>query len=386
MLRAVIPLTEWPTFLASADPTQDLPHVRPDDVAQIQYTSGTTGFPKGALLHHRGLVTNARFFTRRLGARPGDALLNPMPLFHTAGCGLCTLGPLTTGAAQILLPAFDPAHMLALIEEEQVTLTGGPPTMLVALLEHPDLARRNLSSVRALNTGAAPVLPELVQRTEATFGVPLTVAFSQTEASPSITMTRPEDPPEVRATTVGRPLPQTELKIVDPASGATVLPGTIGEICARGYLVMHGYFDNPEATAAAIDAQGWLHTGDLGRLDAAGYCRVEGRLKDMIIRGGENIYPREIEAVLFAHPTVSDVAVVGIPDDRWGEVVAAFVRPAPGQTPSAEDLFAYCRMHLAAYKTPRHWRFVEQFPQTPSGKIQKFILREQFIREQSVGG
>jgi fatty-acyl-CoA synthase len=382
LLREVIPLTEWPAFVASGDSSRELPPVTPNDVAQIQYTSGTTGSPKGALLQHRGLVNNARLFARRFGALPGDVMLNPMPLFHTAGCGLFTLGPLTTGGASLLLPGFDPARMLALIEEERVTLTGGVPTMLVTMLEHPDLAQRDLSSLRSLLTSGAPILPELVRRTEAAFGVPLMTALGQTEASPLITMTRPEDPPEVRATTAGQPLPQTELKIVDPATGETVPLGTIGEICVRGFLVMRGYFDNPEGTAAAIDAEGWLHTGDLGTMDAQGYCRVEGRLKDMIIRGGENIYPREIEAVLFAHPAVSDVAVVGIPDDYWGETVAAFVRPVPGQTPSEEELSAYCRQHLAGYKTPRHWRFVEQFPQTPSGKIQKFALREMLLGEQ----
>jgi fatty-acyl-CoA synthase len=240
--------------------------------------------------------------------------------------------------------------------------------------------------LRVLLTGGAPVPTELVRRTESAFGVPLTTAFAQTEASPVITQTCPEDPPELRAATVGRPLPQTEVKIVDPISGATVPPGTIGEICARGYLVMGGYFDNPDGTAAAIDAEGWLRTGDLGTMDSQGYCRVEGRLKDMIIRGGENIYPREIEAVLSAHPGVSDVAVVGIPDAYWGEVVAAFVRPAAGQAPTEEELFAYCRRRLAGYKTPRHWQFVERFPQTPSGKIQKFVLREMFLRDQRTGG
>lgn len=381
LLRDVIPLTEWSAFIASGNPAQALPAVTPDDVAQIQYTSGTTGFPKGALLHHRGLINNARLYARRLGAIPGDVWLNIMPLFHTAGCVMQTLGPLTTGGMQVLPPGFDPGLTLALIEAERVTLTGGAPTMLLALLEHPDFPRRDLSTVRAVMVGGTPVLADLARRVEKAFGAVLTTVFAQTEASPVITHVRPDDPPEVRATTVGQPLPQTEVKIVDPATGATVPPGTLGEVCARGYLVMRGYFDNPEATAGAIDAEGWLHTGDLGTMDARGYCCIEGRLKDMIIRGGENIYPQEIEAVLFAHPAVSDVAVVGIPDEYWGEVVAAFVRPVPEQTPTEEELFAYCRQHLAGYKTPRIWRFVEQFPQTPSGKIQKFVLRERFVGE-----
>lgn len=383
LLREAIPLTEWSAFFASGEPARVLPNVAPDDIAQIQYTSGTTGFPKGALLHHRGLVNNANLCARRLGAVPGDVWLNPMPLFHTAGCVLLTLGPTMTGGAHVLPPGFDPALIFALFEEERVTISGGVPTMLIAFLEHPDLARRDHSTLRALICGGASVPADIVRRTEAAFGAPLLTVFGQTEASPLITQVSPDDTAELRATTVGRALPQTEVKIVDPATGATVPHGTIGEICARGYLVMRSYFDNLEATAAAVDAEGWLHTGDLATMDAEGYCRIEGRLKDMIIRGGENIYPAEIEAVLIAHPAVGDVSIVGIPDETWGEVVAAFVRPAPGQTTTADDLFDYCREHLAPYKTPRHWRFVEQFPQTPSGKIQKYVLREQFIREQN---
>jgi fatty-acyl-CoA synthase len=380
-LRELLSLAEWPAFVASGSASEALPSVTPDAVAQIQYTSGTTGFPKGALLHHHGLVNNAHLFARRLGARPGDVWLNPMPLFHTAGCVMLTLGPLLTGGREVLLPGFDPGLMFELIETERVTISGGVPTMLVGLLEHPDLTRRDLSSLRVLISGGAPVASELVQRTEAAFGVPLTSVYAQTEASPVITQVRPDDPATLRATTDGRALPQTEVRITDPATGDSVPHGAIGELCARGYMVMRGYFDNPSATAAAIDSDGWLHTGDLATMDAEGYCRIVGRLKDMIIRGGENIYPAEIEALLLAHPTVSDVAVLGIPDEKWGEVVAAFVRPAPGRTPSDEELFTYCRAHLAPHKTPRHWRFVEQFPQTPSGKIQKFALREQFMRE-----
>jgi fatty-acyl-CoA synthase len=194
-----------------------------------------------------------------------------------------------------------------------------------------------------------------------------------------LTMVRLDDAPEDRAMSLGRPLPQTEVKIVDPATGQVVPIGTVGELCTRGYLVMTGYFENPTATAAAIDVEGWLHTGDLGSMDARGYCYIEGRLKDMIIRGGENIYPREIEQLLFSHPKVADVAVVGVPDPTWGEQVAAFIRPVLGQQPTSEELFAFCRQHLSPHKTPRYWEFVEAFPLTPSGKVQKFVLRDRFV-------
>jgi acyl-CoA synthetase (AMP-forming)/AMP-acid ligase II len=256
--------------------------------------------------------------------------------------------------------------------------------MLIAMLEHPDLQRRDLSSVRITVSGGATVLPDVVDSIEARLGAPLAIIYGQTESSPLITSIRPDDAHEDRASTLGQAAPQTEIKIVDPVTGATVPVGAVGEICTRGYLVMQGYFENPEATAAAIDAEGWLHTGDLGSMDSRGFCRIEGRLKEMIIRGGENIYPREIEQLLFSHPSVGNVAIVGVPDRKWGEQVAAFVRPAPGQTPTADELFAFCREHLAAHKTPRYWEFVDQLPLTPSGKIQKFVLREQFVARAAV--
>lgn len=223
----------------------------------------------------------------------------------------------------------------------------------------------------------------LVRRVESALDVPFSIVFAQTEASPSITQTRLDDSPTDRAETLGRPHPQVEVRIADPLTRETVPVGTVGEILTRGYHVMAGYFDNPSATADAIDADGWLHTGDLGSMDERGYCRIEGRVKEMIIRGGENIYPREIERLLFEHPGVAEVAVVGVLDANWGEQVAAFVRPAPGQSPSQDELFTYCRQHLAAHKTPRHWVFVDGFPLTPSGKVQKFVLREQFTSEKT---
>jgi fatty-acyl-CoA synthase len=268
---------------------------------------------------------------------------------------------------------------LELIETERATFFGGVPTMLIDIIEHPDFGRRDLSSLQVVASGGAPVPAELVRRVQDALGVQFGIVFGQTECSAVATQTSLDDTPEDKAETVGQPLPQLEVKIVDPISGDTLAPRLLGELCIRGFLVMHGYYDMPEATAATIDADGWLHTGDLGTMDERGYCRVEGRLKDMIIRGGENIYPREIEAVLHTHPAISDVAVVGVPDERWGEQVAAFVRLVEGSSATPDELFAFVREHLAAYKTPRHWVFVDTFPLTGSGKVQKFALRERFV-------
>jgi fatty-acyl-CoA synthase len=381
LLRGVLSLDDWPAFIASASDSQNLPLVTPGDIAQIQYTSGTTGFPKGALLPHRGLANNGRFFARAISAGPGDVWINPMPLFHTAGCGLVTLGALQTGGTQVLPPGFDPALMLRLIESERGTITLSVPTMLIAMLEHSDRTARDLSSWRMTALGGAPVPVDLIRRSEHLLNVQVTIGFGQTEASPYITHTLPNDPNDRWHETVGRALPQTEVKIADPITGETVPRNVLGEICTRGYAVMAGYFDNSAATSAALDAEGWLHTGDLGTMDDDGYCRVQGRLKDMIIRGGENIYPREIEDLLFTHPLVGDAAVIGVPDDTWGEIVVAFIRPAAAGQPSEESLIAHCRQHLATFKTPRHWRFIDQFPQTASGKIQKFALRDLFLHE-----
>jgi fatty-acyl-CoA synthase len=376
-LRRVISFADWREFVAAPARRVDLAAVTPDDIAQIQYTSGTTGVPKGALLRHRGLVNNARFFARCIGAAADDVWVNPMPLFHTAGCGLVTLGALQTGSAQVLLPGFDAARMLTLIERERATITLGVPTMLIGILECPDFAERDLSSLRLVASGGAPVAPELVRRVEREMGADMAIGYGQTEASPYITHTVPGESMPDWAATVGRPLPWSEVKIVDPESGLTLPIGQAGEICTRGYAVMKGYFNQPEATAAALDPDGWLHTGDLGSMDAMGYCRVVGRLKDMIIRGGENIYPREIEELLCSHPQVADAAVVGVPDRAWGEIPVAFIRSI-GASPSEQDLSGFCRQHLASYKTPRHWRFVDRFPQTASGKVQKFALRDAF--------
>ena len=387
-LRTIISLSSWPEFVGSARVGARagdlLPSVSPADIAQIQYTSGTTGTPKGARLTHRGLANNARFYARTCGAGESDIWVNPMPMFHTAGCSLCTLGALQTGGRHVLPPAYDPELMLSLFEEERGTILLSVPTMLIRMLDAPSGVDRDLSSWRLVTLGGAPVPPELVRHAELR-GLKVAIGFGQTEASPYLTHTLPDDPHPDWVSTVGRPLPQTEIKIIDPESGAVVPRGEIGEICARGYGIMKDYFDHPEATASAIDAEGWLHTGDLGSLDEHGYCRVQGRRKDIIIRGGENIYPREVEDVLHTHPAVLDASVVGIPDRDWGEVPVAFLQLKPGCDVTGDDLAQFCRQQLASYKVPRTWRFVDHFPQTASGKTQKFKLRESYLADSGGG-
>jgi fatty-acyl-CoA synthase len=376
-LREIICFDDWPAFIAAGDDKSIvLPAVKPTDPVMIQYTSGTTGFPKGALLHHRGLANNGADTADRMGIAPGCVYITTMPLFHTGGCVCCVLGSVSKAATQVLLESFEPGLVLELFATYRGNAMLGVPTMLVAMLEHPSFASSDLSSVKAICSGGSTVPAALVTLFEQKLGAPFTIVFGQTECSPVAAMTRPTDTIEDKANTIGLPLPNMENKIANPNTGETCAIGEIGEFCTRGYHIMLGYFEMPEATAAAIDADGWLHTGDLCAMDARGYCTVEGRLKDMIIRGGENIYPRELEELLFRHPTVGEVAVVGLPHEKWGEEVAAFIRAAPGATIDKEELSAYMRASLAPHKTPKHWFVVEAFPLTGSGKIQKFKLRE----------
>ena len=375
-LREVIPLEEWDRFCASGD-GGSLPEVDPASPAQILYTSGTTGRPKAAVLTHRGLTNNARFAAEAIGMRAGEAGVNPMPLFHIAGCRLLTLGHVQTLGTHVLMPHFDPGLAFELTETYRGACVGGVPTMLTALLGHPGRTQRDLSCLRYAVSGGATVPAELVRQVEEAFGVPFVITFAQTESSCSITMTRAGDAATDRAETLGRPLPQTEVKITNVRTGETVPCGTVGEICTRGYLVMDGYLGDPEATSAAIDRDGWLHTGDLGSMDSRGYCRIEGRIKDMIIRGGENIYPREIEAVLLSHPAVTAAAVVGIADRFWGEVVGAALTTSAATPPAEAELAGFCRARLAAYKIPVRWLFTSAFPLTATGKIRKDALSAQ---------
>lgn len=377
--REVVDITRPDQLFAVGPARHNLPDVRPGDAAQIQYTSGTTGFPKGALLHHRGIVNNSRLSLARAGLRDGERALNFMPMFHTAGCAMMALGTIQFGAPMILAALFDPARMLDIIETERPGLVLGVPTMLVGLLEAQRTRPRDLGSVRMVVSGGAMVPPDLVRQVREAFDCDFETVYGQTEASPIITQTAIDDALDDLCGTVGRALPDIEVSIRDLAGGECAPIGQVGEICARGYGVMLGYNDNPEATAQAIDADGWLHTGDLGTMDERGYVRVTGRVKEMIIRGGENLFPAEIENILLEHPDVAEVAVVGAPDERWGEIVVCFVRLAAGAVLDPAALRAYCRANLSGPKTPAHWIAVTEWPLTGSGKIQKFVLRERFV-------
>jgi fatty-acyl-CoA synthase len=378
-LREALFFEDFDEFRSSGDKSVQLPAIKPTDPAAVIYTSGTTGFPKGAVLHHLGMINNGRFTAEVAGVPTNSRWVSPMPLFHVGGCMLAVLGCLARRATTIQMVSFDAGLALDLCATEQAQTFHGVPTMFIAMMEHPDFATRDLSAFQLVMAGGALVPADLVRRIEKTLGVKFVIIFGQTECGGVATMASPDDSPDDKAETIGRALTDFEIKVVDTATGETVAPGTIGELCLRGFSVMHGYFEMPDATSDAIDGEGWLRSGDLATMDDRGYCRIEGRLKEMIIRGGENIYPAEIESLLFAHPDVADVAIVGVPDDRWGEQVAAVIRPAEACVPDPDALFAYVREHLANYKTPRYWIFVDEFPLTGSGKVQKFVLRAQFV-------
>jgi fatty-acyl-CoA synthase len=316
---------------------------------------------------------------KRLGVREGDTMLNFMPMFHTSGCAINTLGCVQHGARMIIAKLFDPNRMLDIMEAERVAVLSGVPTMMVAMLEAQAARPRDLSSVRVAVSGGSMVPPELVRRIRSVFGCDFETVFGQTETSPVVTQTRADDTIEDLCETVGQPLPLIEISIRDPRTSAVMPIGGVGEICSRGYCNMLGYNDNPEATKATIDAEGWLHTGDLGTMDERGFVKVTGRVKEMIIRGGENLFPAEIENCLLEHPSIAECAVVGVPDPRWGEIVTCFVRLNAGATLDKAALIAHCRQHMAAIKTPAHWFEVTSWPLTGSGKIQKFVLRDRVV-------
>lgn len=358
-------------------------NLKPDDAINIQYTSGTTGFPKAATLSHRNLLLNTFYVGGCLKLTERDRICIPVPFYHCFGCVLGTICAVVHGAAMIVpAESFDPVSTLAAIEQERATALYGVPTMFIAELHEPSRKGRDLSSLRTGIMAGSPCPIETMRAVVNDLGCrEITIGYGQTEASPIITQTRTDDPLEMRVETVGRPIPGVDVRIIDPVSGETLGDNEQGELCARGHVVMLGYYKNPEATRAAIDAEGWLHTGDLAIRLPSGYYKITGRIKDMVIRGGENIYPREIEEFLFTHPAVEQASVVGVPDPKYGEELCAWIKLKQECTATEEEIRDFCRAKLAHFKVPRHVRFVSGFPQTVTGKIQKFKIREQMCRE-----
>lgn len=352
--------------------------VRHDDAVQIQYTSGTTGFPKGALLHHNGLIKNGRDSLSRMLCEPGDQIVHFMPMFHTTGCAIMVLGGMSVGQTIIIAPIFDPMMLVNVIERERPKMIFGVPTMLVALIETVKATGKDLSFVERLGSGGSMVSPELCREARKVFDAPVNILYGQTEASPVITQTYVDDAFEDLTETIGQALQDMDVAILDTKTNKVLPLGMQGEICSRGYNVMHGYNDNPEATAATIDKDGWLHTGDLGTMDARGYLKITGRVKEMIIRGGENLFPVEIENAIQEHIDVAEIAVVGVADPKFGEDVACFMRSGTGNKPDNDAMKAFVRERLSPQKTPRYWIWVEDWPLTGSGKIRKFKLAEMF--------
>lgn len=357
--------------------------LRPEQPINIQYTSGTTGFPKAATLSHRNLLLNAYHVGQCQKFTADDRLCIPVPFYHCFGCVLGTICSVVHGVAMIIpAESFNPEATLDALESERATAVYGVPTMFIAQLQSPSLDGRDLSSLRTGIMSGSPCPIEIMRQVIDRMGArEITIAYGQTEASPVITQTRAADPLELRVQTVGRPLPRVDVKIVDPQTGKELADNEQGELCARGHVVMLGYYKNPDATRAAIDHDGWLHTGDLAMRLPSGYYRITGRIKDLVIRGGENIYPREIEEFLFTHPAVEQVAVVGVPDPKYVEELCAWIKLKTGATANEDEIRTLCRQKLSHFKVPRYVKFVDSFPQTVTGKIQKFKIREQMIDE-----
>ena len=354
-----------------------------DDPINIQYTSGTTGAPKGATLSHHNILNNGFFCGEVLRYTEVDRVCVPVPFYHCFGMVIGNLACTSHGAC-IVVPGegFDPRGTLATIEAERCTSLYGVPTMFIAQLDHPDFDRTDFSSLRTGVMAGSPCPVEVMKQVRERMHIPeITICYGMTETSPVSTQTRVDDPVEKRVTTVGSVHPHVEVKIVDPESGRVLGRNKSGELCTRGYCVMLGYWNDATATAAAIDAGRWMHTGDLASMDDDGYVSIVGRIKDMIIRGGENVYPREIEEFLYTHPDVADAQVIGVPSARYGEEVMAWVKPKPNASVDAKGLTAFCRGTIATYKIPRYWKIVDAFPMTVTGKVQKYLMREISTRE-----
>jgi len=353
-----------------------------DEPINIQFTSGTTGFPKGATLSHHNILNNGFFIGEAMRLTEQDRLCIPVPLYHCFGMVLGNLAAVTHGACMVFPgEGFDALTTLETVADERCTALHGVPTMFIAQLDHPDFAKFDLTSLRTGIMAGSPCPIEVMKRSVDKMHLnEITIAYGMTETSPVSFQSSTTDPLERRVSTVGRIQPHIEVKVVD-TSGRIVPPGAPGELLTRGYCVMLGYWGDEERTREAIDAARWMHTGDLATIDADGYCNIVGRIKDMVIRGGENVYPREIEEFLYRHPKIQDVQVIGVPDDRYGEEICAWVRLRPGMSAGEEEIRAFCRGQIAHYKVPRYIKFVDEFPMTVTGKIQKFIMRERTIAE-----
>lgn len=379
--RILLGTDEWADMIEQGAPPDRVP-VSKDDVVNIQYTSGTTGSPKGVLLTHRNLLNNAILVSRCLRWTDEDKLCLPVPLYHCFGCVLGSLQCLVSNVTLVLPSAqFDPLAVLQAIHEERCTTVYGVPTMFIAELNHAEFASFDMTSLRTGIMAGSPCPVELMKRVVSEMHcAEMTIAYGQTEASPAITQSLNDDPLEVRTSTVGRVIPGAEVKIADPDTGETVDVGVQGELLARGHLVMKGYDKDPQNTARAIDSDGWLHTGDLATMREDGNFRITGRAREMIIRGGENIYPREIEEFLHRHPDIADVYVVGLPDERLGERVLAWIEAREDSALTADGVKDFCRGQIAHFKIPEFIRFVDEFPMTVTGKVQKFVIREREVK------
>ena len=375
---------DWDSLLAASDRTSPddvearARSLRPRDPINIQYTSGTTGSPKGATLSHRNILNNGYFLGEGFRYTENDRVCIPVPFYHCFGMVIGNLACMTHGAAIVIpAPSFDPRATLHTIEAERCTSVLGVPTMFIAMLAHPDFGRFDLTSLRTGMMAGSPCPVEVMKRCVTEMHMSeVTIGYGMTETSPVSTQTSPDDPLDKRVSTVGRVHPHVEIKIIDPASGDTLAVDQPGELCTRGYSVMLGYWDNPGATAEAVDADGWMHTGDLAVMDDDGYVNIVGRIKDMIIRGGENVYPREVEEFLYLHPNIVDVQVIGVPDETYGEELVAWVRLRPGTSMTRDDLAAFCAGRIAHFKIPRYLHVTDEFPMTVTGKIQKYKMRE----------
>ena len=389
--QTVIIDRDWATFLSSASQVSDArlaereASLQFDDPVNIQYTSGTTGYPKGATLSHHNILNNGFFIGERLKYTEKDIVCLPVPFYHCFGMVLGNMAIVTHGAC-IVIPGefFDPEQVLQTVENERCTSLYGVPTMFIAELDLPDFAKYNLKSLRTGIMAGAPCPIDTMRKVQSLMNLTeICVCYGMTETSPVSTESCTDDPLELRVTTVGTVHPHVEIKIIDPESGAIVPRGTAGELCTRGYSVMLGYWDNPEDTKAIIDETRWLHSGDIAVMDENGYVSIVGRIKDLIIRGGENISPKEIEDFLIVHEGVSDVQVIGVYSEKYGEEVMAWIKPRPGYNVSAESLHTYCKGRIATFKIPRYWKFVDAFPMTVTGKIRKIEMRE--ISEKELG-